>query len=324
MYLPLRCVSLVPTSDLIRALREQNVHTVALQFPAGLKRESYRIADLLKKEGFEPLISGDPCYGACDLAEDLLKHADVLVHFGHAPLGAQSKVLYELVPRDFDPEVLEIALPLLTEKRIGLVTTVQHVHMLDTVVGWLQKKGIAGVVMEGSSRTPIPGQVLGCSFAAARHTGATEILFIGTGMFHPIGVQLATGARVISLDPFARDVQVVNTDRLLRKRFALIESARTAGSVGVIVSLKQGQQRWDLARRLASLSERAVLVAMHEVTPEELLNLGMGCYVNTACPRLAYDDQTRFSVPVLTPSEFEILCGVRSWGEYQIDEINGI
>ena len=60
---------------------------------------------------------------------------------------------------------------------------------------------------------------------------------------------------------------------------------------------------------------------MHEVTPEELLDLGMECYVNTACPRLAYDDQPRFPVPVLTPSEFEILCGVRSWNEYQVDEI---
>jgi 2-(3-amino-3-carboxypropyl)histidine synthase len=312
---------LIPSSDLIRTLRERKVRRVALQFPAGLKRESFRIAMMLKQEGFEPWISGDPCYGACDLAEDLLDHADVLVHFGHAPLAAEERVLYELVPRDFDPEVLEIALPFLTEHRIGLVTTIQHVHRMGSVVEWLEGKGIRGVVMEGTPRTPYPGQVLGCSFEAARRTGAREILYIGTGLFHPIGVQLATGARVIAVDPYARDVQVVDASRLLRKRFALIESAREAVSIGVLVSLKKGQQRWELARRLAALSEKAVLVALHEVTPEELLNLGMACYVNTACPRLAYDDQSRFSVPVLTPPEFEILCGVRSWDEYQIDEI---
>jgi 2-(3-amino-3-carboxypropyl)histidine synthase len=276
---------------------------------------------MLKQEGFEPLISGDPCYGACDLAEDLLAEADVLVHFGHAPLSASSKVIYELVPRDFDPEVLEIALPFLSESRVGLVTTIQHVQQIDRMVKWLQQKGIQAVVMEGMARTPYPGQVLGCSFEAARRTKAREILFIGTGMFHPIGVQLATGVRVIALDPFSREVQVVDASRMLRKRFALIESAREAKSIGILVSLKKGQQRWDLARRLVNLSEKAVLVALHDVTPEELLNLGMGCYVNTACPRLAYDDQPRFSVPVLTPSEFEILCGVRSWQDYQIDEI---
>jgi 2-(3-amino-3-carboxypropyl)histidine synthase len=303
-------------------LHERNVRRVALQFPAGLKRESFRVASVLAKEGFEPLISGDPCYGACDLAEDLLEFAEILVQFGHAPLDTSSGVLFELVPRDFDLDVLEITLPFITGKRIGIVTTVQHVHLLAGVVHWLKERGIMAVVMEGTARTPYPGQVLGCSFEAARRTGAEEILFIGTGMFHPIGVQLATRARVIALDPFTCEVQEVDASRMLRKRFSLIESARGAASIGVLVSLKKGQQRWELARRLVALSDRAVLVAMHEVTPDELLNLGMACYVNTACPRLAYDDQPRYSVPVLTPSEFEILCGVRSWDEYQIDEIS--
>ncbi len=60
---------------------------------------------------------------------------------------------------------------------------------------------------------------------------------------------------------------------------------------------------------------------MREVHPDELLNLGFDCYVNTACPRLAYDDQVRFPAPVLSPQEFEILCGVRTWDTYTIDEI---
>jgi 2-(3-amino-3-carboxypropyl)histidine synthase len=279
------------------------------------------VALALKKEGFEPLISGDPCFGACDLAEDLLTYADTLVHFGHAALGSPDKVLFELVPRDFPVDILEMALPFITEKRIGLVTTAQHVHLVGRMVNWLKGKNIDPVVPDGSPRTPFPGQILGCNFRAARRTGAKEILFVGTGMFHPLGVQLATGARVISLDPYSKDVQIVDASRMLRRRFALIESARNAKSVGVIVSLKSGQQRWDLARRMVTLSDRAILVAMHEVSPDELLNLGMDCYVNTACPRLAYDDQPRFSSPVLTPAEFEILCGVRSWNEYQVDEI---
>jgi 2-(3-amino-3-carboxypropyl)histidine synthase len=76
-----------------------------------------------------------------------------------------------------------------------------------------------------------------------------------------------------------------------------------------------------LARRLAALSPRAVIITMQEVSPDELLNLGFDAFVNTACPRLVYDDQVRFPVPVLSPQEFEILCGVRSWDDYSIDEI---
>ena len=110
-------------------------------------------------------------------------------------------------------------------------------------------------------------------------------------------------------------------DALLRKRFAVIEKARGAKSIGIIVSTKSGQHRMALAQRLAALSPHAVIVTMQEVSPDELLNLGFGCYVNTACPRLAYDDQVRFPVPVLSPQEFEILCGTRNWDDYTIDEI---
>jgi 2-(3-amino-3-carboxypropyl)histidine synthase len=128
-------------------------------------------------------------------------------------------------------------------------------------------------------------------------------------------------ARVIALDPLTGTAQIVSGDALLRKRFAVMERARGVKSIGIIVSSKSGQQRMALARHLAGLSPHAIIVTMHEVSPDELLNLGFGCYVNTACPRLAYDDQVRFPVPVLSPQEFEILCGVRSWDQYTIDEI---
>ena len=53
----------------------------------------------------------------------------------------------------------------------------------------------------------------------------------------------------------------------------------------------------------------------------QLRNLGFDAYVNTACPRLALDDQSRFPVPLLSPAEFEIALGLRKWEDYEIDEI---
>src|SRR5690606_21299738 len=126
--------------------------------------------------------------------------------------------------------------------------------------------------------------------------------------------------RVVALDPYTREAVLVDASRMLRRRFALMEKARGAGSYGVIVSTKSGQQRRGLAEQLAALSENAVLVAMTEVSPDELLNLGFEVYVNTACPRLAYDNQARFPVPVISPAEFEIICGVRDFDAYRIDE----
>jgi 2-(3-amino-3-carboxypropyl)histidine synthase len=309
------------TSELIEHLNKKGAKRVALQFPEGLKRRSAPVAAALKDAGFEVIISGDPCYGACDLALETLAHADVLVHFGHTPVDEQPQVIFEPWQTGFDIAVLENALPYLKGKNIGLVTTIQHVHLVPDMERFLQSKGITCSVAEGGRRTPNRGQVLGCSFDAAKATGAGEILFIGTGLFHPIGIALATHARVIALDPHTGTADEVSGDALLRRRFAVMEKARNAKNVGIIVSTKSGQQRMELARRLASLSPTAVIVTMREVHPDELLNLGFACYVNTACPRLAYDDQVRFPVPVLSPQEFEILCGVRTWDTYTIDEI---
>ncbi len=100
-----------------------------------------------------------------------------------------------------------------------------------------------------------------------------------------------------------------------------MEKARGAKRIGIILSTKNGQQRRALAERLAKLVPGGVIITMREVNPDELLNLGFDCYVNTACPRLAYDDQVRFGKPVLSPQEFEVLCGVREWDNYMIDEI---
>nr|WP_292730512.1 diphthamide biosynthesis enzyme Dph2 [Methanoculleus sp.] len=311
---------MIPVSDLIGRLRERGARSVALQFPAGLARQAPGTAAALRREGFDVIVSGDPCYGACDLALDALAYADVLVHFGHAPVEERPDVLYEPVRFDFDVGVLENVLPLLAGRRIGLVTTVQHVHLIDAMTAFLREHGIEALAAPGDGRAPLVGQVLGCNFTAARATGADEILFVGTGVFHPVGIQLATGARVVALDPFTGEVQEVDASRLVRRRAAVMEKARDAASFGIIVSTKSGQQRMSLARRLVALSDRAFLVAMREVSPAEMLDLGFGAYVNTACPRLAYDDQVRFPVPVLTPPEFEILCGARAWDDYAIDE----
>ena len=282
-------------------------------------RTAAKLVPDLVSAGYTVTLSGDPCYGACDLVQDL--DADtVLVHLGHAPVDQRKNVIYELYQQDFNPDVILLALPYLTNKRIGLVTTVQHVHMLPSIQEILAEKGYEIAIGSPTPRTPYAGQVLGCSFGGAR-TGATEIIYIGTGVFHALGVHLATKSRVIALDPYMKTCVEVTVRTFCKKRFSLIERAKRAERYGIIVSSKSGQERMDLARYLMTLHPHTTLLRMKEVSADQLLNIGLPCYVNTACPRLAYDDQPRFSGPVLSPQEFEIVCGVRTWDEYAIDEI---
>ena len=315
-------MSKILSSETWERLRSSGARTVALQFPEGLKRRAPETAAALKEAGYTVIISGDPCYGACDLATDALALADVLIHFGHAPVDDHPGVIYEFVQFDFDPETAEKAIALLDPGQPeGLVTTVQHAHLTDAVAAVLEARGFTVVVGAGNTRTPCRGQELGCSYASARAAAASQYLYVGTGVFHAIGVGLATGARVVALDPYTGRVEEADASRLLRRRFAQIEKARQAKTVGIILSTKTGQRREDLAYHLASLSPVADIICMQEVSPDSLLNLGYDCYVNTACPRLAYDDQVRFPVPVLSPPEYEIVRGVRDWDGYIIDEI---
>lgn len=291
---------------------------MALQFPDGLRRRGPALALALQARGYEVTLDGNPCYGACDLSRE---PGDVLIHVGHTPLGGDDRVLYVPLALDADLAAVEAAVPLLRGSAVGLVTTAQHAHLLPVAVALLAARGIEARVGGPTPRTPLPGQVLGCSFTAARETGTDEILYIGSGVFHPLGVALSTRARVIACDPYRGTAEEVDPDRLLRRRFALIERARDAGTIGILLSTKSGQRREPLARRLATLAPgRAVVIALAEVTPDALVNLGCDAYVNTCCPRLAYDDQARFSVPVLAPSEFEVAVGARAWDDYAIDE----
>jgi len=319
--------------DLDRALeliKKSGAKIVGVQVPEGLKRIASDLAgEIEEKTDAEVIVSGDPCYGACDVDLELCRATDLVIHIGHSEMlegdPLHDKVVYiEARMRADVKEVVEKASDLLSVRRVGVVTTVQHVHKMGDVVEVLEKKGVEAVVRPGGNRTTYPGQVLGCNYEAARNMDVKEYLFVGTGQFHPQGVALATGKRVVAADPATGNVTVMDTATMLKRRYGAIASAMDAERIAVLVSKKPGQKRMDLAKEMAAVGEehgkRMVVVYLDRVEPEVLVNLGVDAAVCTACPRIALDDQAKYPVPVLTPPEFEVLLGVRR-GEYLLDEI---
>lgn len=301
---------------------------VGLQVPEGLKRAASGIARQIRdKTGAEVIISGDPCYGACDIDMALCDEVDIMLHMGHSELDeAPEKVVFLEARMSSDPkEVVEKSIPLFRSKKIGVTTTVQHVHKLDRVIEVLKEHGIEGFVGPASGRTKHPGQVLGCSYSSARDLDLDEYLFIGTGQFHPLGVALATGKRVVTADPIAGIVSLIDPDPMLRRRFGVITRAADAKRFAVLVSKKPGQRRMELARRLKDLGEarglEMILVYLDNIEPDRLLNLGVEAAISTSCPRVALDDTAKYMIPILTPPEFEVLVGERKWEDYAFDEM---
>ncbi|WP_292371826.1 diphthamide biosynthesis enzyme Dph2 [Methanosarcina sp. UBA411] len=315
---------------IISVIDKLGAKTVGFQFPEGLKRKSPELAKIVEKAtGAEIIISGDPCFGACDLDKTLLEKVDILFHFGHAELEDTklSEKVYFIETRsavDIRP-VVEKAASELKGQIIGLITTVQHVHKLPEACAVLEANGKTCIIGHGDSRLAYPGQVLGCNFSVARAEVCDEYLYIGSGDFHPLGVSLSTKKRVLAADPFSGDVREVDPSRILRQRSAVIAKSLDAEVFGIIVSSKNGQERMNLAFSLKALAKKhgkeAYLILIDLVTPDQLLQFKVDAFVNTACPRLAIDEVGRFPSPMLTPQEFEIVLGERDWEKLVLDEI---
>jgi len=302
---------------------------VLIQLPEGLKPEAPNLARSIEKLGVLPVVSADPCYGACDLATSEAENlgVDLIIHYGHAKL-----LKYERVPTIYIEaratvnvdDTVDKALPMLEKwHRIGLATTVQHVQILDNVREILLRAGKT-VVIGDAGRLTYPGQVIGCDYSNAESIAkdVEAFLFIGGGRFHALGVALSTSKPTIVADPYEKKAYSINVEaeRVIKQRWASIEEAGKAKSFAVLVGLKPGQKRLDEAlsvkRKLEEKGKTAFLFVVREITSEVLMEFPtVDAYVNTACPRVSLDDALTFQKPVLTVNEALVVIGELSWEE---------
>lgn len=313
------------------AIHERNAQTVGLQFPEGLKRRGPGVAaDLRNRIDAECrfLISGQPCYGACDLDTELMRRTDVFVHFGHSPMKESDRIIYVPLVSNVDPfPVMEEALSALDDPAqnpdIGLVTTAQHHDRFDEMREWLEEKGFTVHVRRGDERLTHAGQVLGCNYASA-DVDADQILYVGGGKFHPMGLAMEhRDKRVVIADPVNNVVDLADAEQFIKQRYGAIHRAMDAESWGVIFCTKIGQGRWEEATRLVDANENAYLLTLDEITPDRLQNFGLDAYVNTGCPRITTDDGPQFDKPLLTPGEYEIAIGEKPMDALEFDTFHG-
>jgi 2-(3-amino-3-carboxypropyl)histidine synthase len=302
---------------------------VLIQVPEGLKPEAPHIAKAIEKLGVQPIISADPCYGACDLAisEAESLGADLIIHYGHTKL-----VKYERVPTLYIEaratlkvdSTVEKALPLLEKwRKIGLATTVQHVQALDEVREMLIRSGKT-VVVGDTRRLSYPGQIVGCDYSNVISIAkdVEAFLFLGGGQFHALGVAISTSKPTVVADPFDDRAFSVDSEaeKIFKQRWASIEEAKKAKNFGVLIGIKPMQKRLEEAlvvrKSLEEAGKTVYLLAAKEITPEVLMEFPtLEAFVNTACPRISLDDASKFKKPVLTTNEALVVVGKLSWEE---------
>ncbi len=216
----------------------------------------------------------------------------------------------------------------LTDTKLGLVGSIQHLHLLPDFHDRLEEAGFDVTIPIGGARLSFPGQVLGCNYSGD-DPSIGHYLFLGSGDFHPIGLVLHTGKPLAMLDPYsgsAEEMSFERIERILRQRFGLIMSSQDSQSFGILIGEKPGQMRRTLALRMKRMLEKhgkkGYLLALEHIGPDLIDFYPVDAFVNTACPRIAIDDAVRYRKPLITPFELEVALGEKQWETgYMFDEI---
>ena len=168
-------------------------------------------------------------------------------------------------------------------EKIGLVTTIQHLHKLGDIQNQLPSSIIAG-------------QILGCDVKSAEKISdkVDAFLFIGSGVFHPLAVAIKTKKQVFCWNPFVKEMKTIGKKEIEayeKKKKASLTRFLSSDRIGILVCTKPGQYHLEKALKLKEKSDKNYyLFQFDTLNIAELENFNfIQCWVNTACPRISED-----------------------------------
>jgi 2-(3-amino-3-carboxypropyl)histidine synthase len=287
---------------------------VLLQVPDGLKRKVLEIADEIDED---VLISGESCFGACDLrlceAEKL--GVDKILHYGHTKfLNSKIPVDYKEIREDVNPVmIIEKNIDMFKDfEKIGLVASLQFLDTMEVVKEIIEDNGKKVIIGKGT-KTVYPGQILGCDADAGLSNDKKVDCFlsVGCGKFHSLGLVMNTSKPVFAMDVERNEISNMTDirNKFVKQKYAAVASAKFANRFGILVSTKPGQMNIKLAEelkeKLVNKGKKAWIIVFDEIKPEKLEGIELDAYINTACPRIAIEDRTSFKKPILNPDELD-------------------
>jgi len=169
-----------------------------------------------------------------------------------------------------------------TEGKAGIVTTIQHLHKLKDA-----EKIIPDSILIG--------QVLGCDVSAAEKAKdkVDFFIYIGTGEFHPLGLAMKTGKKVIIANPATNQVSEVSEKEIedykkkIKGKYLKFLSAE---KIGILVSTKPGQNRLKDALKFQKTLKKPSYILIANIFSENKLENypDIDIFVNTACSRIDF------------------------------------
>ncbi len=307
-----------------------NVKNILVQVPEGLKHKVIDMVDIIEKEGYDVSTSVEPVWGACDIGDFMADAigADLIVHLGHSKFtNSDFKVIYwpcyYVLEQDLMQDLIDKINAKFIGQKIAIVGTVQYSNIIREIE---TKVNVDLLKTQSTNLNNVKSQILGCNISTISKImkEAQSVLYVGDGMFHPGAILFERDVKLYILTP-GEEIKEVHQDPKFRfKRALLIEKAKTAKKFGIFVTYKKGQNRIDIARRVKDYlrinGKEAHILVCDQVSYDKILGMGFDALVNTACPRIAYDDYKNYPVPILSATE--ALSLFNSKAELEIDRMH--
>ncbi|XP_062437396.1 2-(3-amino-3-carboxypropyl)histidine synthase subunit 2 [Rhea pennata] len=318
---------------------------VALQFPDELLADAAAVAARMEAAtGAEMYILGDTTYGSCCVDEVAAEHvgAEALVHYGPACLSPCRKlpVLHIFGRQPLDVErCMEVFRELYPDQQscVVVLSDVVYAHAMGELEQQLHQEYpnvVFSRVACGDPTSPArPGEVrqFGRQFTVEAPGGLQDYAMFYVGAE---GLALTSFMLTWNRCPFSSfdpatgcgRRETFNVNRALMRRLYLVERARDAGVVGILVGTLGVAGYLTVLQHLRELLHRAgkrsYTLAVGKPNPTKLANfLEVDIFVLVACAQNSLLDSSDFYRPVVTPYELELACNpAREWtGNYLTD-----
>lgn len=312
----------------IEEIKKRNARRVLLQLPEGLKKEAFKILEDVKgKTKAELIFSGRGCWGGCDLAVEEAKKikADLLIHFGHAPfVKSDFPIIYiELYSKLNIVDMLEKEIKKLDIKKIGLIGSVQFIRQFDRIKIFLESCDKEIIIPKKKGFSAYDGHVVGCEYNLLKGIESEVDGFLVVGnKFHSLGAALmCTNKKVYLLDEQTGKIELMNNerDKVIRKRAIAIDKVKQAEKIGIVVDKKIGQYNMRIAENLRNdfekLGKKIIIIIVDEFNPSIMNFYDVNAFIDTACPRIAFEDFEKYDKPMITSREAKVAIGKLSWDE---------
>ena len=309
-------------------IRKRDAKRILIQLPEGLKKEAFKIVDLIKRNcNVDIIVSGSSCWGGCEIAVEGAEKikADLLIRFGHAPfVKTDFPVLYiELYSKLDAVNLLDKNIDKLNIDKIGLIGSVQYVKQFENLRKYLESKGKKVVIPKKKGFAAYDGHVVGCEYNSLK-TIEDEVdgfLMIGN-KFHSLGAALmCVDKDVYLLNEQSNKLELMNgeKDKIIRQRAIAIDKVKSAKKIGIVVDKKIGQYNMNIAEKLKSdlekLGKEVIVILVNEFSPGLMNFYNVDAFIDTACPRIAIEDYGRYDKPIINSREANVVVGKRSWEE---------